>query len=333
MKILYAIQGCGNGHISRSLEVIPYLEKWGSVDILLSGTQWQIPIPQKIKFKKHGLFYISNTRGGIHFISSLKQAHLLEFIKDIKTLPVHLYDIIISDCEPISAWACYLNKKRCIALSNQASFFSPKIPRPANKSLFMESVIKRYAYCTEYIGYHYEKYDTFITTPIIKKKIRNATKSDAGHITVYLPAYDPQKLAEHFSTIPGTNWEVFSPRVQKAYTYKNVLVEPIITSAYEKSILSCHGIISAAGFQATSEALYLGKKMLIIPHYHQYEQWCNAAALEKMGITILESIKKDFVERVRNWLDTAPAVHRNYPDNAQEIAQTIVKKFGGGDGS
>ena len=34
MKILYAIQGTGNGHISRAREIIPLLQKYGELDIL-----------------------------------------------------------------------------------------------------------------------------------------------------------------------------------------------------------------------------------------------------------------------------------------------------------
>ena len=39
MKILYAIQGTGNGHLSRARDIIPILQKKGDVDILVSGTQ------------------------------------------------------------------------------------------------------------------------------------------------------------------------------------------------------------------------------------------------------------------------------------------------------
>ena len=37
MKILYAIQGTGNGHLSRAIDVIPALKKIGQVDVLVSG--------------------------------------------------------------------------------------------------------------------------------------------------------------------------------------------------------------------------------------------------------------------------------------------------------
>ncbi len=37
MKIFYAIQATGNGHISRAMELLPYLQRYGTVDIFLSG--------------------------------------------------------------------------------------------------------------------------------------------------------------------------------------------------------------------------------------------------------------------------------------------------------
>jgi len=39
MKIFYAVQATGNGHISRAMELLPYLERYGKVDIFLSGAK------------------------------------------------------------------------------------------------------------------------------------------------------------------------------------------------------------------------------------------------------------------------------------------------------
>jgi len=54
MKILYAIQGTGNGHVSRAREIIPILKKKGDVDILISGIQSDIDLPDAIKYKFKG---------------------------------------------------------------------------------------------------------------------------------------------------------------------------------------------------------------------------------------------------------------------------------------
>ena len=58
MKILYAVQGTGNGHITRALEIIPFLQKKGDLDILISGIQSDIELPFEVKYRFKGLSFI-----------------------------------------------------------------------------------------------------------------------------------------------------------------------------------------------------------------------------------------------------------------------------------
>ncbi|NDC42475.1 MAG: glycosyl transferase, partial [Chitinophagia bacterium] len=45
MKILFAIQGTGNGHLSRARDVYPELLKYGETDVLISGIQADVTLP------------------------------------------------------------------------------------------------------------------------------------------------------------------------------------------------------------------------------------------------------------------------------------------------
>ena len=58
MKVLYAIQGTGNGHLSRAKEIVPALLNRVEVDILVSGSQAEVEFPYEIKYKKKGLVMI-----------------------------------------------------------------------------------------------------------------------------------------------------------------------------------------------------------------------------------------------------------------------------------
>ena len=73
MRILYGIQGTGNGHISRALEVLPYLKKKASVDILISGRQSELVLPYDIKYQMHGLGFVFGKNGGINLIETYKK--------------------------------------------------------------------------------------------------------------------------------------------------------------------------------------------------------------------------------------------------------------------
>ena len=89
MKILYAIQGTGNGHISRAREVIPHLINYGQLDVLVSGHQAEVKLPYLIKYKKDGIGFTFGKNGGIDFVDSIKQLKPLRFLSDIMTFPIH----------------------------------------------------------------------------------------------------------------------------------------------------------------------------------------------------------------------------------------------------
>ena len=66
MKVLYAIQATGNGHISRAQELIPLLQKNIDLDILVSGTAADIALDYPIRYRFHGLSFVVGKHGGIH---------------------------------------------------------------------------------------------------------------------------------------------------------------------------------------------------------------------------------------------------------------------------
>ena len=63
MKILYAIQGTGNGHLSRSMDIVPLLKQMGEVDVLVSGTQGDLSLPFQVKYVLHGFGFVFGKKG------------------------------------------------------------------------------------------------------------------------------------------------------------------------------------------------------------------------------------------------------------------------------
>src|SRR5450432_712326 len=130
MKILYAIQGTGNGHISRARDIIPLLSKKGDLDILISGTEADVDLCYPVKYKLKGMSFVFGKHGGIDLISTYRKARLKRFYNEVKNLPVENYDIVINDFEPVSAWACRLNGKSCIGLGHQVAVLNKNSPSP-----------------------------------------------------------------------------------------------------------------------------------------------------------------------------------------------------------
>jgi uncharacterized protein (TIGR00661 family) len=326
MKILYAIQGTGNGHLSRARDIIPILQKKGDLDILISGIQADVELPYPIKYRFKGLSFIFGKKGGIDLLETYQKANLKQLFKEINSLPVEDYDLVISDFEPVSSWACKKKHKPCIGLSHQSAVINNKSPKPKKKDLVGNAVLRNYAPVTSSYGFHFEAYDEQIFTPVIRQQIRDAKPEVLPHYTVYLPAYSDEKIITILSVCNKIEWEVFSKHSKNTYRIKNVLIKPINNEAFIESFISCTGILSGAGFETPAEALYLKKKLLVIPMKGQYEQQCNAAALKKMGVPVIKSLKKKHIATIQSWLDNEQKIKVDYPDHTQKIINNIIKQ-------
>jgi uncharacterized protein (TIGR00661 family) len=141
---------------------------------------------------------------------------------------------------------------------------------------------------------------------------------------VYLPAYGDETIIRILSEIPQVNWEVFSKHSKEMYTEKNVQIHPIENEKFITSIVNCTGILCGAGFESPAEALYLQKKLMVIPMKGQYEQQCNAAALNQLGVPVLKTLKIDYLNQIKNWVDLPQNISVDYPDITEEIIDKLI---------
>jgi uncharacterized protein (TIGR00661 family) len=326
MKILYAIQGTGNGHVSRARDIIPILKKNHEVDILISGTQADVQLPFPIKYKYRGLGFVFGKKGGIDVIETYKRSNVEVFFLEINCLPVHTYDLVINDFEPISAWACYQKNKKCIGLSHQAAVLNKHAPQPKHVDLIGKAVLKKYAPTTVQYGFHFQSYDSNIFTPVIRQQVREQVVENKGHYTVYLPSYSDKRIIKVLKECPKIKWEVFSKHNKKVIKEKNVSIYPINNEDFVKSMATSEGVLCGAGFETPAEALFLKKKLLVIPMKGQFEQQCNAAALKDMGVPVLKSLKRKHLKKIKKWLETGTKVEVDYPDITEEIIAKILEE-------
>ncbi|HVW94756.1 MAG TPA: glycosyltransferase family protein [Mucilaginibacter sp.] len=327
MKILFAIQGTGNGHISRAREVVPLLQQYGEVDLLVSGTEAEVTLSQPLKYKFHGFSFVFGTNGGVDNWATFKLMNLPRLIRDIRSLPLKQYDLIVNDFEPVSAWACKLQKIPSVSLSHQCSFISPDTPRPEKWS-YAEWLFKYYSPTTYHVGFHFERYADFIHTPVIRSEIRNLATSNQGHYTVYLPAYDDKLLAKHLCKT-NRKWQIFSKREKKHYTKDNIEIFPVNNQEFNKSLAGCEGLLTGGGFEGPAEALFLQKKVMMIPMKGQYEQQCNAIAAARLGVPVIHEIDDQFIYHINNWIKNDKVIKVDFPDETAKIVEELVNKYAG----
>jgi len=326
VRILFAIQGTGNGHLSRARDVYPALCKYGEVDVLISGIQADVEVPFPVKYKCYGMSFIFGKRGGVDMLQTAKRLKLARLIKDIRELPVKEYDLVINDFEPVSAWACKINGVPCISLSHQAAVLHPAAPKPAKKDWMGYTVLKYYAPVTDAFGIHFASYGEQIYTPVIRKEVRTLLPIDEGHYTVYLPAYNDEALVKHLSQFKQVRWQVFSKHNKQPFEAGNVAVQPIENNAFLRSMAGCTGILCGAGFEGPAEAMFLGKKVMVVPMVAQYEQHCNAAGAATLGASVIPILDEKYYPQIGNWLENGTVIKADFPDHIHEIAKQIFSK-------
>ena len=326
MKIFYAIQGTGNGHISRAEQLYPYLKNYGEVDFFLSGSNAQLQTPLPIKYKSNGISLHYKTTGGMDY-GKISKSLSFNIYKEAKALPIENYDVIINDFEFITSLACSLKKKKSIQFGHQASFQSKLTPRANTFNPIGNLVLDKFVRSTDYLGLHFESYDKNIFNPIIKDEIINATPIDNGHITVYLPQYSIAVLSPYLLTQSKFNFEIFTKEVKQPTNYKNLTLLPIDNKTFTHSLIQCHGIITAGGFETPAEALYLKKKLLSIPILKHFEQECNAAALQKMGVTVIKKIDKNFHQVFAQWIQADNTIPFKLTHSTEEIVHLLMQQI------
>lgn len=323
MKILYAIQGTGNGHLARATEIIPHLQKFGEVDILVSGIQGDINLPFEVKYKFYGLSFMFGKKGGVDYWQTVFKSRPFGLLRDILQVPVETYDLVLNDFEPVSAWACRLKGIRCVSVSHQSAVLHPLAPRPPKDNFIARIILKYYAPAKVNYGFHFRALDFYHFTPVIRSSIRNASPRNKDHYTVYLPAYSDAMIEKLLSRFAEVKWEVFSKKCRHEYQIDNIRFSPVSLDGFHDSFVNCSGLLCNAGFEAPSEAIFLGKKLCVIPMKNQYEQACNAAMLSDMGISVANKAN-ELPSVLKRWIKESYSIRIKFPDQTHDILRRIM---------
>ena len=109
------------------------------------------------------------------------------------------------------------------------------------------------------------------------------------------------------------------------YKIGNISFQPVSLEAFTTSLVNCEGILTTAGFETPSEAIFMGKKLCVVPMKNQFEQLCNATFLEQMGVQVIYHLKKES-SVLKEWTESSEVLQINYPDQTRYLFQKILSK-------
>jgi len=320
MKVFYGVQGTGNGHITRARVMAKELHAAGiEVDFQFTGRPANNFFDMEIfnGYQHRDGLTFNTDQGQVNYIKTLLQSRPIRFIKDVKRLDLSAYDLVISDFEPVTAWAAKMQNKRVLGIGHQYAF-NHKIPRTGSDPL-ANGVMKYFAPADIGIGLHWHHFNQPILPPIIETPELPKTRQQ-NKIVVYLPFENQNEVIKQLSPFTDFQFYIYSP-IPVTSRYSNISCHPLSRDGFQKDLFDCTGIISNAGFELASESLQLGKKILAKPLHSQMEQISNAAALTQLGYGhTMFDMDSAVIEK---WLHQNHALRITYPNIARIIVDWI----------
>jgi predicted glycosyltransferase len=92
------------------------------------------------------------------------------------------------------------------------------------------------------------------------------------------------------------------------------------------SMCRARAVLCGAGFETPAEALYLGKKLMVIPMKHQFEQHCNAAALADLRVPVLKNLKMKQLPKIEHWLQSSDAIKVDYLNHTESLVLRLLEE-------
>ena len=320
MKILYGVQATGNGHITRARVMATALAAEGvEVDFLFSGRDPEKLFNMEIfgNYRVHRGLTFHTENGKINRWRSVTDNNLIELMRDIRALELNEYDLIISDFEPVSAWAAKLQQKSCIGIAHQYALHYP-LPGPG-MGLLTKMIMRFLAPVQQKIGLHWHHFNQSILPPLTEPNIYPVSKR-SGMILVYLPFESKNQIRDWLMPFQEFEFHVYSDVDRPQYD-GHILWLPLSRQKFQEAQACCEGVIANCGFGLASEVLQLGKKLLTKPLAGQPEQLSNAAVLNELGLAEVFTELKE--EQFYRWITQPDPEKVVYPDVAVELARWI----------
>ena len=301
MNILYGVPGEGMGHATRSKVLIDYLLKVGhNVQVVSSSRAFKFldaAFPARVTEIKGFHFTYKNAEVSIKstFLSNLKSAGKNLIFNTSKKLQIERSfkaELVISDFESFTFFFAKEHGLPIISIDNMQMMdrcdLDIVITKEEKKNyLLAKNIVKLkvprcdHYFITSFFDAKIKKKNTSIVPPIIRKPIQDAKVSAEKHILMYQTSSSLKTVTETLHQLQDETFYVYGMNLDK--TVGNVVFKLFSEEGFIKDLASSKAVIANGGFSFISEAVYLKKPIYSFPIQNQFEQWMNAAYIEKMG--------------------------------------------------
>ncbi len=307
MKILYGVQATGQGHISRARAMARALQGHDvEVTWLFSGRRRDALFDMDCfgSFEHRRGLTFATRDGRIRPLATVLGNNLLEFVRDVRSLDLAGYDTIVTDFEPVTAWAGRRAGIRTVGIGHQYAF-GRATPR-AGQSWWADQILARFAPVAVPLGLHWHRYGSNVLPPILD--LPDFPREQGEQVLVYLPFEDQDRVSRLLHSLPYQHFWQYAPGLADG-TVGNVTRCAPGTERFKRHLAACRGVICNSGFELISECLHWGKPVLTKPLLGQTEQQSNALALAQLGLArVAAELNPHTVEQWLQQPGPAPAL-------------------------
>jgi uncharacterized protein (TIGR00661 family) len=309
MKIVLGVCGFGLGHSARQRPVLEGLLARGHDVILVTNDQSYEYFTRHFPQVRNARVYvpiIHTTPRGLDFRATADdprnaqgEAHRA-FWEACGEIERHFGkpDLVISDYDMVSAQMAYLFGVPLVTLDQQSKFLGYECPtidaftpdeHRMRLGYFFPKATARFAtsfFTVDYVPV--DEYPVTILPPILGRDVKGLIPEPVdGNVTVYLSAasHVAQPLDELLALFGQFTDHRFTCFVDGEVTHipNNVTLRPSSRADFVTSLRQSAAVISTAGHNLITEALYLQVPMFLLPFAH-YEQQLNARVITDGGL-------------------------------------------------
>lgn len=306
MKFLFIVQGEGRGHMTQAISFAQLLETNGHqlvAVIVGKSKRREIPaffereIKAPIRLVESPNFECDGSEKTIRLGKTISKncLRLGKFRKSLQSIN-HLVtetqpDVILNFYDLLGGLYnfIYRPKAQFWVIGHQYMIWHPDFRfapnRPSEKILFQLNTKLTGLGADEVLGLSFlrqEKHPSSVRVvpPLLRKEVKTLAVSEGDFYLAYMvnPGYG-KEIIDYAKSHPNTKIKAYWDKKDAADSeapLPNLTFYRVNDKSFLEDMAACRGLICTAGFESVCEALYLGKRILVIPVAGQYEQACNA---------------------------------------------------------
>lgn len=333
MRIAYGVHGYGQGHATRAWAVLPDLLRRHDVRIFAGGNAFET---LSVSFDVYQIPTLGFCYRGARASKWRTFTHNLPHAFDLMTLGAttrHVLaefrsfvpDIVVCDCEPFTFRVAGLLSIPRIAFDHFGIMVRCRVPMSWRR--WVQGLVDRAIYqflvgradralVSSFYPAEPRSTGVHLVGPMLRQQVRSITPSQHSHILAYLNQGIHQLTPSVLSALANTGVKVLLYGANRSGKTGSVHFQPRCDRRFLEDLASCRAVIGTAGNQLVGEALQYGKPLLVVPE-SSVEQHMNADAIAHLSVGEWVEPRQLTTERVRSFLERAPA----YAENSRRLAR------------